>query len=281
MRIQVGFDITVQRHGPCALILALGLRPEEEPRVEHLDALVLTPGTSTKPYIDSFGNRRLRIAEGTGPQRMQWNGVVQDDGLPDQLDPFATGTPVYDLPQDVLEYLAPSRYCQSDLMMAEAWQRFGHIPAGWPRVKAVCDFVHQHIEFGYGYARPDKSAVDAFHETRGVCRDYAHLTITFCRALNIPARYVSGYLGDIGVPYAGPGDFCAWVEVFVGGVWRTVDARHNTPRIGRVKMVQGRDAVDVPMITSFGTIEMQSFTVWCDELAEDRQSMDQAHRRAG
>lgn len=267
MRIQIGFDITIRRHGAGALLLALQLRPEEEARVESLHSLSLTPGHVTQPYNDAFGNRRLRVADGTGPLRMRWNGVVQDDGLPDAFDPCAAATPIYDLPQDVLQYLAPSRYCQSALMMNEAWQRFGHLSPGWARVKAVCDFVHSHIEFGYGYARPDKTAVDAFHETRGVCRDYAHLTITLCRALNIPARYVSGYLGDIGVPYGGPGDFCAWVEVFVGGVWRTVDVRHNTPRIGRVKMVQGRDAVDVPMITSFGNIEMVQFTVWCDELA--------------
>lgn len=268
MRIKIGFDITIQRLGPTPLILALELRPEEDWRLDHQPVVMATPDATMTPYIDVFGNRRLRVAEASGPLQLQWRATVEDDGLEDQLDPMALQAPIDDLPEDVMQYLSPSRYCQSDLLMTEAWSRFGHLPAGWARVQAVCDFVHNHVQFGYGYAHVTKTAVDVLQQGRGVCRDFAHLTITFCRALNIPARYVSGYLGDIGVPYGGPGDFCAWVEVFVGGIWRTIDARHNVPRIGRVKMVHGRDAVDVPMIASFGIVEMHHFAVFCDEIRE-------------
>lgn len=266
MRIQIGFDITIERLSAAPLLLALSLRPEEESRLISQSSLCLTPMTGVSAFIDGFGNRRLRVEAGQGPLRLQWQGTVEDHGQPDAIDTAARIAPVQQLPHDVLQFLAPSRYCQSDLLMTEAWQRFGHLPEDWSRVQAVLDFVHGHISFGYGHASAFKTAVDAFNERRGVCRDFAHLTITLCRALNIPARYVSGYLGDIGVPYAGPGDFCAWVEVFVGGRWTTIDARHNTPRIGRVKMVEGRDAVDVPMITSFGQIAMTRFAVNCDEL---------------
>lgn len=270
MRIQIGFDITIERHDAAPLLLALNLRPEEEARLVSQSTLSLTPATTVTAYLDDFGNRRLRVAAGIGPLRLQWQGTVQDSGQPDYIVPTARMTPVQDLPNDVLQFLGPSRYCQSDVMMAEAWQRFGHLPEDWSRVQAVLDFVHNHINFGYGFASEFKTAVDAFNDRRGVCRDFAHLTITLCRALNIPARYVSGYLGDIGVPYAGPGDFCAWVEVFVGDRWCAVDARHNVPRIGRVKMVEGRDAVDVPMITSFGKIAITQFAVNCDELRMSR-----------
>ncbi len=266
MRIQIGFEISIDRYGDAALLLALSLRPEEEARVVSQTGLSLSPFTGLSEFTDSFGNRRIRVAEASGPLRLQWKATVEDHGRPEFIDTAARMTPVQQLPHDVLQFLAPSRYCQSDVMMTEAWQRFGHLPEDWSRVQAVLDFVHTHITFGYNYASAFKTAVDAFHERRGVCRDFAHLTITLCRALNIPARYVSGYLGDIGVPYAGPGDFCAWVEVYIGGTWRTIDARHNTPRIGRVKMVEGRDAVDVPMITSFGQIAITRFAVNCDEL---------------
>lgn len=266
MKIQIGFDITIQRYGAAPLLLALSLRPEEEARLVSQSDLTLNPYGAVTPFIDAFGNRRLRVAAGSGPLRLQWQGTVEDHGQPDFIDPSARITPVEQLPHEVLQFLAPSRYCQSDVLMTEAWSRFGHLPEDWSRVQAVLDFVHGHISFGYGYASAFKTAQDAFNERQGVCRDFAHLTITLCRALNIPARYVSGYLGDIGVPYAGPGDFCAWVEVYVGGRWYTVDARHNTPRIGRVKMVEGRDAVDVPMITSFGQIAITQFAVNCDEV---------------
>lgn len=266
MQIQIGFDISIDRFGPAPLLLALSLRPEEEQRLVSHSGLQLAPQAAVGGFIDPFGNRRLRVGKAAGPLRMHWQGVVEDDGRPDFIDPSARMMPVEMLPHDVLPFLAPSRYCQSDLMMTEAWSRFGHLPEDWSRVQAILDFVHGHVSFGYHHASAFKTAQDAFNDRAGVCRDFAHLTITLCRAMNIPAKYVSGYLGDIGVPYGGPGDFCAWVEVYLEGRWFTVDARHNTPRIGRVKMVEGRDAVDVPMITSFGQIAITRFAVQCDEL---------------
>jgi transglutaminase-like putative cysteine protease len=153
--------------------------------------------------------------------------------------------------------------------MQDAWRLFGTTEPGWARVQAICDFVHEHIAFGYSHARPSKTAVDVFREKQGVCRDFAHLAIAFCRAMNIPARYASGYLGDIGVPPAGPGDFCAWFEVYLGGRWHTFDARYNVPRIGRVLMVRGRDAGDVPMLISFGDTRLTRFEVRCEEMRAD------------
>lgn len=280
MKIHIGFDITIDRQGPATLVLALLPRPEEAHRIVESGDVRLSPHSFAAGYKDEFGNRRVRVAPGTGLLRLQWDGMVTDSGLHDQVPQDATFVPVMALPADVLPFLLPSRYCQSDLMVTDAWQRFGHIPEGWQRVQAVSDFVHSHITFGYHHAHMTKSALDVLHDGRGVCRDFAHLTIALCRALNMPARYVSGYIGDIGVPYAGPGDFCAWVEVYLGGAWRTVDARYNTPRIGRIKMVHGRDAIDVPMISSFGTILMNSFTVWCDEVTEASQPQEQSMRFA-
>ncbi|MDT8855723.1 transglutaminase family protein [Paracoccaceae bacterium Fryx2] len=272
MKIHIGFDIVIERRFATTVLLALLPRPEEEWRIEASGGIRLSPDSPARPFSDAFGNRRVRVAEGVGPMRLQWEAMVHDDGQPDAVDPLALPTPIFDLPQETLQYLAPSRYCQSDLLTPDAWALFGHVPDGWARVQAVCDFVHRHITFGYGHADMSKTALDVFRDGRGVCRDFAHLTIAFCRALNLPARYVSGYLGDIGVPHGGPGDFCAWVEVFIGGAWRTIDARYNMPRIGRVAMVHGRDAVDVPMLTSFGAMDLSHFSVWCDEVIENEES---------
>ncbi|MEZ5669887.1 MAG: transglutaminase family protein [Alphaproteobacteria bacterium] len=189
-----------------------------------------------------------------------------DDGAPDIVESNAGQPAVEALPADALPYLKASRYCESDLLGHTAWQMFAGTAPGWARVQAICDFVHRHVTFGYRFGRSTKTALDTFHEGNGVCRDFAHLAIALCRAMNIPARYVSGYLGDIGVPPAGPGDFCAWFEVYLDGGWYTFDARYNVPRIGRVRMVMGRDAADVPMIASFGAYRLTGFKVWADEV---------------
>ncbi|TKA96317.1 transglutaminase family protein [Cereibacter changlensis] len=275
MRIRIGFDITIERLGETPVVLALAPRPEEDWRLEAPMPIELTPASRARPFTDAFGNRRLRVPAASGPLRMRWDAVAQDDGLPDGFDPEARCLPIDDLPAETLQYLSPSRYCESDLLTPDAWAMFGALEPGWQRVQAICDFVHNHIQFGYGHASPNKTALDVWRDGRGVCRDFAHLTIALCRALNIPARYCSGYLGDIGVPYAGEGDFCAWVEVHVGGVWRTIDARYNMPRIGRIVMVRGRDAVDVPMITAFGAIRMEAFKVWCDEVTAEEEHAPQ------
>jgi transglutaminase-like putative cysteine protease len=175
---------------------------------------------------------------------------------------------VQDLPNDVLLFLLASRYCEVDSQLRDiAWSQFGQLPAGWPLVQAVCDFVHQHIRFDYNAARANRTALEVYREQVGVCRDYMHLAITFCRSLNIPARYCTGYLGDIGVPRQPcPMDFSAWFEVYLGGAWHAFDARNNVPRIGRILMARGRDAADVALTTTFGVNQLRSFQVWTDEV---------------
>jgi transglutaminase-like putative cysteine protease len=176
---------------------------------------------------------------------------------------------VRDLPEETLVFLLGSRYCETDLLSDIAWSLFGHTQPGWARVQAICDFVHNHISFNYQNARSTRTAWDAFNERTGVCRDFAHLAITFCRCLNIPARYCTGYLGDIGIPPPyGVMDFAAWMEVYIDGTWHTFDPRNNVPRIGRVLIARGRDAVDVAIATTFGPNTLQSFTVWTDEIPE-------------
>jgi transglutaminase-like putative cysteine protease len=192
--------------------------------------------------------------------------IVEVDGKPDEFNWNAQQEDVGDLPPETLQFLTASRYCDSDALAPEALRLFGDTPPGWARVQAICNHVHNQLTFGYGFGRPTKTASEAQREKTGVCRDFAHLSIAMCRAMNIPARYASGYLGDVGVPYSGPGDFCAWFEAWLGGRWYTFDARYNTPRIGRVLMVRGRDAADGAMITSFGAYDLKEFRVWTDEV---------------
>jgi transglutaminase-like putative cysteine protease len=193
--------------------------------------------------------------------------VVNDSGEPDVVAPAAKQSPVEHLPEETLVYLLGSRYCETDQLSDIAWQRFGAGSTGWGRVQAVCDFVNRHIVFGYQHARRTRTAWEAYNEGVGVCRDYAHLAITLCRCLNIPARYCTGYLGDIGTPPPyGPMDFAGWFEAWLGDRWYTFDARNNTPRIGRVLMARGRDACDVALSTTFGPNTLESFKVWTDEV---------------
>jgi transglutaminase-like putative cysteine protease len=218
-------------------------------------------------YRDRFGNWVTRLVAPPGQIRISADAVIHDRGLP---EPVVTSAPQHDvesLPEETLEYLLGSRYCDTESLSAVAWQLFGTTQPGWPRVQAVCDFVHQNIQFGYRFARATRTASETFNEGRGVCRDFAHLAITLCRCLNIPARYCTGYLGDIGVPpVPSPMDFSGWFEAFLGGTWYTFDARHNVPRIGRVLMARGRDAADVAISMTFGPCFLQSFRVWTDEL---------------
>ncbi len=268
MRIRIGFDIAVDCDERTPLVLALSPHPDERHRVNGPAAVTTRPSHRTETFLDTFGNLRTRLVADAGVTELRWEAVVEDDGCPDEVDWCARQLPVEGLPPETLQFLLPSRYCESDLLSDQAWRLFGQVPEGWARVQAISDFVHGRIEFGYASARPTKTAHEAFREQTGVCRDFAHLAIALCRAMNIPARYVSGYLGDIGVPPAGAGDFCAWFEAFLGGRWYTFDARYNVPRIGRVRMVRGRDAADVPMIASFGNSTLRQFTVWCDEIID-------------
>ncbi|MER2510507.1 transglutaminase family protein [Amaricoccus sp.] len=267
MLIRAGFEISVQIDAKVPMLCALSPRPDIITPVLG-DGAVHTPsGALIDSYIDSFGNKVTRVDAPAGMMTLVSDFVVRDLGNPDVVVPDARQHPIAELPDDVLRFLVASRFCESDLLSGEAWSRFGHIEGGWARAQAICDFVHGHITFGYGYGRPTKSALDAFREGNGVCRDFAHLSIALCRAMNIPARYASGYLGDIGIaPLPDPMDFCAWFEVYLGDRWYTFDARYNTPRIGRVLMVRGLDAADVSMITTYGRHRLRKFEVWCAEL---------------
>jgi len=221
-------------------------------------------------YPDSFGNRCSRFTAPTGQLRL-WNStLIEDSGLPDQENPAAREVPVEELPHEMLRYLLASRYCEVDLLSTIALELFSNVTPGWQRVQAICEWVHRKVTFGYNFARSTKTALEVYTERTGVCRDFQHLAIAFCRSLNIPARYVTGYLGDIGVPAAPfPMDFSAWFEVYLEDRWWTFDARHNQPRIGRVLMATGRDAADVAITTSFGNPKLTKFEVITSEVAQE------------
>lgn len=269
MLIRVGFEIDFQFPEPTALIVMLSLHPLRTPTVREYENLQVEPMVPISHYYDLNGNRCGRAVVPAGHVRFRNNAVVEDCGLPDLQVPGAAQINVQDLPQDVLQFLIASRYCEVDSELKDiAWSLFSNTRPGWSRVQAVCDFVHRHIHFDYQQARANRTALEVYRERAGVCRDYMHLAITFCRSLNIPARYCTGYLGDIGVPpAASPMDFSAWFEVFLDGRWHTVDARHNVPRIGRILMARGRDATDAAISTAFGANTLVQFKVITEEVA--------------
>ncbi len=268
MLIRFGFEIELESTAPVPMLLALSTHSQLPGRLIGGDEVQVSPATQTLTYNDRFGNVITRLVAPTGKIRLWADGVCEVDGQPDVQSPSARQHAIQDLPDDVLQYLIPSRYCDSDILTQDAWALFAAHPEGWARVQAITDFVHRHVTFGYQFGRATKTASEVFRERSGVCRDFAHLAIAFCRAMNIPARYASGYLGDIGVPVSGPGDFCAWFEVFLDNRWHTFDARYNVPRIGRILMVRGADASDVAMITSFGGYSLKFFRVWADKLED-------------
>ena len=267
MLIRLGYDIRFEI--PCAvpIVALLSVHPSREPDLLQPDCLQVEPIVNLERYIDSFGNHCTRFVVPQGNLRLHNSTLIEDSGQPDAQDFSAREVPVGDLPVEILRFLLPSRYCEVDLLTNIAAELFGNVPTGYGRVQAICDWVHQKVTFGYNYARSTKTALDVYTERLGVCRDFQHLAIAFCRALNIPARYTTGYLGDIGVPVAPvPMDFSAWFEAYLGGRWWTFDARHNKPRIGRVLMATGRDAADVAITTSFGNARLIQFTVVTDEV---------------
>jgi transglutaminase-like putative cysteine protease len=270
MYIRVGCELEFVFPEPTAAILMLSLHPLRAPTVRKHEQLQVDPLVPLDQFFDLNGNRCTRLVAPAGHVVFRNDAIVEDCGLPDLQVWNAPQINVQDLPQEVLQFLLASRYCEVDSELKEiAWSRFSSVPAGWPRVQAVCDFVHHHIRFDYQQARANRTALEVFRERVGVCRDYMHLAITLCRCLNVPARYCTGYLGDIGVPLsADPMDFSAWFEAFLGGQWYAFDARNNTPRIGRVLMARGRDAADVAMTTTFGVNQLQSFKVWTYEVAD-------------
>ncbi len=231
------------------------------------DQLTTDPPLAVHAYRDGFGNWCSRILAPPGTVRIASTAVVNDSGTPDPVVASASQHAVQDLPDDALVFLLGSRYCETDHLSEVAWQLFGQSPQGWARVQAICDFVHNHIAFDYAHARATRTALEAFNERRGVCRDFAHLAVALCRCMNIPARYCTGYLSDIGVPppYA-PMDFAGWFEAYLGGAWHSFDPRNNVPRIGRILIARGRDAADVPISNTFGPNTLVSFKVWTDEI---------------
>ncbi len=269
MQINVGYELTYECPQPTPMILALSVHYSRASDIVKPDHLTIQPSVPIEAYRDSFGNWCSRLVAPAGLVRLRGDGIVNDTGLPDETAPHAMQRSVQSLPGDTLQFLLGSRYCETDLLSETAWKLFEGTPPGWPRVQGICDFVHDHIRFSYDHARATKTAHEVWRERVGVCRDYAHLAITFCRCLNIPARYCTGYLGDIGMPppYA-PMDFAGWFEAFLDDRWYTFDARNNTPRIGRVLIARGRDAADVAISTTFGPNTMQTFQVWTNVLAE-------------
>ena len=272
MLIRLGYDIQFRTPFAVPVVALLNVHPSREKDLVEPDVLHVEPAVAIEKYTDSFGNHCCRFLAPAGGVRL-WNSTsINDSGEPDAEEPGAAEIPVEELPTEVLQYLLSSRYCEVDLLSNTAAELFGDLPKGWARVRAVCTWVNQKVTFGYNFARPTKTALDVYTERVGVCRDFQHLAITFCRALNIPARYTTGYLSDIGIPppYSAM-DFSAWFEAYLGGRWWTFDARHNRPRIGRILMATGRDAADVAITTSFGSAPLDSFFVTTAEVKEEQQ----------
>lgn len=267
MLIRYGYDITITSPKPTALICLLQAVTERGPDLVVPETFATVPAdVPSTIYQDMFGNLCRRLTAPAGDFTLTSDATIRSGDLPDPVYPAAREVPVADLPDECLVYLMGSRYCETDRLSQIAWDLFGHLPPGWSRVQAISDYVNRHIRFDYMQARATRTAYDAWQERIGVCRDFAHLGVAFCRCLNIPARYVNGYMGDIGVPVTGPMDFSAWMEVWLEGGWHTFDPRNNARRIGRIVVARGRDAADVPLINSFGPHLLKSFRVWTDPI---------------
>ncbi|MBL8806245.1 MAG: transglutaminase family protein [Rhodospirillales bacterium] len=266
MLIRCGYEIALTCENPTPLVCLLSIHEDFAAAVRGGEAVHTRPNVPTSTYRDLFGNRCRRLVAPPGAFSIWGDCVVEHDGRPDIQHLSGREVPVAALPDDCLSYLMGSRYCETDRLSQIAWDLFGALAPGWARVQAICNFVHAHIRFDYMKASSTRTAFEVFHGRTGVCRDFAHLAVAFCRCLNIPARYVNGYLGDIGVPVVEPMDFSAWIEVYLDGAWYAFDPRNNVPRIGRIPVARGRDAADVPLVNSFGPHVLNAFRVWCDEV---------------
>ena len=270
MRIRLGCEMVYDFQRPTHMVAMLHVHYSRAAQLEQADVVRSDPPVPVEGYRDGFGNWCTRLTAPAGRFQLRVDSVLRDDGRPDPLVPDAAESPMQDLPPEVLQYLLASRYCDTELLMQAAWDAFGHLPPGWSRVQAICDAVHERVAFDYMQARPTRTASETWNERRGVCRDYAHLAVTLCRCLNIPARYCTGYISDIGLPppYAQM-DLAAWMEVYLGGAWRSFDPRNNARMRGRVKMGHGRDAADVPLTHIFGGGPLLAFKVWTHRIDED------------
>lgn len=265
MRISAGCRIAYDCLQPTPMLLMVSPHPSREADLIGAHEVRFDPPIPWHHYTDGFGNVCTRIVAPPGRLTLTTRLLAEDSGEVDAVVPDAFQHRVEDLPDEILVYLLGSRYCDTDTLSDIAWALFGQGPTGWGRVQAICDYVHNRIRFDYQTARPTRTAQEAYNERQGVCRDYAHLAIAFCRCLNIPARYCTGFLGDMGAPPPyGPMDFAAWFEVYLGGAWHVFDARNNVPRIGRILMARGRDATDVAIVTTFGPCTLADFAVFTD-----------------
>ncbi len=269
MRISLGCRLQYNLPQPTQMIAILNVHYSRVGDLERPDYLVTTPSVPIESYRDGFGNWCTRLMAPQGDFTLTTDGIFRDTGLPDPASPGAWQHEVQDIPGEMLVYLLGSRYCDTDILSDEAWRLFQTTEPGWQRVQAICDFVHNHVSFDYMQANSTRTASQTLAEGRGVCRDFTHLAVAFCRCMNIPARYCTGYLSDIGEPLPhAPGDFAAWMEVYLGGQWWVFDPRNNKPKIGRILVARGRDAADVPLTHSFGRNIMTDFKVWTDEIPE-------------
>jgi len=267
MQIRAGFDITYECPAPASAVLTLNVHPSRRDDLVTPDTLTNDRGAPMGQYQDTFGNICTRVLLPSGSITFSSSFVIKDTGLPDRVLPDAKLTTVEALPDDVMLYLLGSRYCETDRMSELAWSLFGATPPGWARVQRIVDYTHERIKFGYPHARATRTAWESHEEGLGVCRDFAHLAVTLCRCMSVPARYCTGYLGDIGVPAVdAPMDFSAWFEAYLDGEWHTFDARHNTPRIGRILIARGRDATDTAIATTYGAATLTGFKVVTDEV---------------
>lgn len=271
MKIRIGYELVFDCPKPTPMILALNVHSSRVPDLIAPDHVVADPPIPIDSWLDNYGNQCARIVAPEGRLRISTDAFINDSGLPDTVNLRARQTPVEQLPPDTLQFLLGSRYCETDLLTDRAWQLFSNNVTGWSRVQDICDYVNGHIEFGYQHARKTRTAWEVHQEKKGVCRDYAHLAIAFCRCMNIPARYCSGYLGDMGMPppYEEM-DFAAWFEAYLDGRWYIFDPRNNTPRIGRILIARGRDATDVAIATAFGPNSLESFKVHTNEVHESQ-----------
>ena len=279
MLIRYGYELTFNCPQPTMMVCLLDAHRERSQELRYEIPPTTIPAIPTTTYLDTFGNTVRRFIAPPGDLTITSDAVIEDSGLPDPIELDAGESPVEQLPNETLVFLLGSRYCETDKLVDIAWRHFGSSPRGWRRVQAICDFVCDHLTFGYNYARATRTAFEAYQERVGVCRDFAHLAVAFCRCVNIPARYANGFLGDIGVPPdPAPMDYNAWFEAFLDGRWFTFDARHNTPRIGRIMVARGRDATDIPLVTSFGPHILKTFQIWTDEV--DAAALQHLNRRS-
>ena len=275
MIIRAGYDIAFHCQQETPMVLMLSVHPSRQADLLSEHIARLSNDIASRDYVDSFGNVCTRLVAPPGLLEVRNQFLIRDGGLPDEVAPHARQLAVDELPDDTLRHLMGSRYCDTQKLSDLAWSLFAGIEGGWQKVQAICDYVHDHLEFGYHHARCDRTASEGHAERRGVCRDFAHLAVTLCRCMNIPARYCTGYLGDIGVPRdPAPMDFSAWFEAYLGGRWYTFDARHNHPRIGRIVIARGRDAADVAISTGFGVTQLVRFAVITEEVKEARSEFD-------